>query len=104
AYPPTAETLPGGGVRGAATSAASPRPWACASGVCSAASGFASASTRASASATGISATRLLLSSIMSRFTAALLQEADALDAHATPIGLTRVLDGAAGDTASGAR
>src|SRR5215471_1698448 len=104
ASPSIAETLAGGCVRSAATSAASTCPWACASGVGSAASGFASASTRASASATGISATRLLLSSIMSRFAAALLQEADALDAHATLECLHHVVDGEAGDGDCGQR
>src|SRR5260370_3912717 len=93
-----AETSAGGWVRNAATSAASTRPWASVSGVGSAANGSASASTRESASATGISATASLLCPILPRPSAALLEQADALHAHATLEPLDHVVDGQAGD------
>src|SRR5260370_12665085 len=99
-----AETSAGGWVRSAAESAASRRPWASVSGEGSAANGSASASTRESASATGISATASLLCPIMPRPSAALLEQADALDAHATLERLDHVVDGQAGDGDRGQR
>src|SRR5690349_10297585 len=99
-----AETAAGGCVRKAATSLVRTRPWASMSGTCSLGNGAASASTRASASATGISATALLLHAIGARFAAALLDEADALDAHAAFDRLHHIVDGEAGDRHRGQR
>src|SRR5262245_43906576 len=93
-----AETLAGGWVRSAATSSASTRPCASPSGAACAGSGSAPASTRASASATGISATTLLLCPVVTRLAAALLDQPDALDAHAALHRLHHVVDGEAGD------
>src|SRR5581483_10188689 len=99
-----AETSSGGWVRNAATSAASTRPCASASGAISAASGLACSSTRASASATDISATSLLLCAVTAGLAAALLDQADALDAHAALDRLGHVVDGQAGDRHGGER
>src|ERR1700692_3336582 len=108
-----AETSAGGWVRSAPRSSASTRPWACASGAASAPKGEASRSTRASASATGINATArspkarerprrvagsAILGPIAPRFAAALLDQANALDAHAALDRLHPVVDGEAGD------
>src|SRR5215467_9061186 len=93
-----ADTSAGGWVRKAARLSASTRPWACPSGTLSALRGAASRSTSARASATGNNATldlpqaRARLAGfpsspprrpIMSRLPAALLDQPNALDAHA---------------------
>src|SRR5262245_17638400 len=99
-----ADTSAGGCVRSAAKSAVSTRPCASLSGQSSGASGFASASTRASASATGINAMRLRPRSIAPGLSAALLDQANALDTHASLYRLHHVVDGEAGDRDGGER
>src|ERR1700722_844965 len=110
-----ADTSAGGWVRNATRSSASTRPWACASSAASAAKGNASRNTRASACATGINATarspmlqlslaRAILGAIAPRFAAALLDQANALDAHAALDRLHHVVDGETGDRHRGQR
>src|SRR5437588_7019915 len=94
----------GGCVRSALTSAASTRPCASASGAASMASGSAPACTRASASATGISATALVLRAVAARLAAALLDQADRLDAHASLDRVDHVVDGQVGEREHGSR
>src|SRR3954467_1283564 len=93
AYPSIAETSSGGCVRRAARSSERTRPSASLSATRSAASGSTRSSTRASASATGSSATLCSLREIRSRFAAAFLDQADALDAHAALHRLLHIVD-----------
>src|SRR5262245_25294598 len=82
AYPSMAETAVGGCVRNAETSWASTRPATRSRATNSAGSGLASARTSRSASATGIRAMiRLALRVPFTRLAAALVQQANALDA-----------------------
>src|SRR5512143_2494949 len=99
-----AETAAGGCVRCAARSAVSTRPWPSCSATVSAGNGSAPASTRCNASATGINAMILRLRAVVAGLAAALLQQADALDAHAALDRLDHVVDGQAGDRHRGER
>src|SRR5215469_7109732 len=99
-----AETSAGGCVRSALRSAASTRPLACASGTSSAGRRSACASTCRSASSTEINATNYSripdasgFGAIMPGPAAALLDEPDALDAHAAVDGFDHVIDSEAG-------
>src|SRR5215475_1099401 len=89
-----AETVAGGWERRALTSSASTRPCAARSGAVSTPRGPACSSTRASASATAIRATDSLLRAVTARSAAALLDQANALDAHAAFNRLHHVVDG----------
>src|SRR4051812_34586983 len=85
-------------------SSASTRPAASSSGACSAPTGAAPSITRASASATGRSATSASLGAIHARLPAALLDEMNALDAHAALGRLHHVVNGEARDRNGGQR
>src|SRR3989440_161719 len=99
-----AETSSGGCMRSAARSSASTRPSASASATRSAGSGSTPSSTRASASPTGSSATSGSLHAVYSRLAAALLDEMDALNAHAALDRLHHVVDRQACDRDGGER
>src|ERR687884_1719164 len=100
-----AEAAKGGWVRSDATSAARVRPAHSAIGTVSASTGRAMpARTRRRASSTG---RRLMLSRLRrvgAGTAAALLEEADALDAHGAVGGLHHVINGEAGDRDGGQR
>src|SRR3569833_3843400 len=99
-----AETSFGGCVRLAARSVARTRPSASSSATVSVGKGSAPASTCRRASATGINGMSGFPRLPVAGLAAALLQEADALDAHAFLDRLDHVVDGQARDRDGGQR